>query len=183
MTFSIPAISLNNNTFKKKKDDSKKESQIQNYDPLNPDIETKDDRVPQEDTSSKTLDSEGYAKWNVPWNFNLNYNISLGRGEFNYDKQEFGFKWVQSLSFGGNIQFSKNWNFTFNSSYNFDAKEFGYTSCSISRDLHCWSMSASFIPIGPYKSYNFTIRADSSLLQDLKWDERNSPYDRGASWY
>ena len=44
-------------------------------------------------------------------------------------------------------------------------------------------MSANFIPIGPYKSYNFVIRANSSMLQDLKYEQRNSPYDRGMDWY
>lgn len=30
-------------------------------------------------------------------------------------------------------------------------------NCNISRDLHCFTMRASFVPVGPYKSYNFHI--------------------------
>jgi len=185
MTFSIPALSWNNNTFKKKKDNKQEKSENQNYDPLNPDPlnpDTPPSTSPMEDTSSKALNSDGYAKWDIPWNFNLNYNISLGRGSYNYQKQNYDLKWVQSLSFSGNVQFSKNWRFNFSSNYNFDAKEFGYTTCAISRDLHCWSMSASFVPVGPSRSYNFTISVKSSLLQDLKYEQRSSPYSN-MNWY
>ncbi len=185
MNFSIPAISLNNNTFKKKKD--KKESTTPTVDEnINPPTDEDEQAMLQdqqaEKKQDKALDSDGYAKWDVPWSFNINYNISLARGTFNATKEEYDLRWMQSLSFGGNVNFSKNWSFNFNSSYNFDAKEFGYTSCSISRNLHCWGMSASFIPVGPYRSYSFSIRVNSSMLQDLKYEQRSSPYN-SMSWY
>src|SRR5690554_7307067 len=90
---------------------------------------------------------------------------------------------THNFGLSGSIQPTKNWNFTFNTDYNFDQKKFTNINCTLTRNLHCWSMSASFIPIGPYKSYNFTIRANSSMLQDLKYEQRNSPYDRGTNWY
>lgn len=184
MTFSIPAISLNNNTFKKK-DKDKKEEEPPSESNISPEGEEQPQSTQRSSASSqydKVLDADGYVKWELPWNFNINYNISLGRGNFNYDKKEFDLKWTQSLSFGGNIRFSKNWNLNFNSSYNFDTKEIGYSSCSISRDLHCWSMSAQFVPFGTYRSYNFTIAVKSSMLQDLKWDQRSSQYN-SMDWY
>ena len=90
---------------------------------------------------------------------------------------------THSLGFNGSLQPTKNWNVTFNTDYNFDLKKFTSLNMSLTRNLHCWSMSANFIPIGPYKSYNFVIRANASLLQDLKYEQRNSPYDRGSNWY
>ena len=184
MTFSIPAVILNNDTFKKKKD-KKKEQQ-----PASPDADPSEENEgasqsaekPSSNQYGKVLDADGYVIWELPWNFNLNYNINLGQGPFNYDKKEFDLKWRQSLSFGGNIRFSKEWSLSFNSSYNFDLKEIGYSSCSISRDLHCWNMSAQFIPFGPARSYNFTIAVKSSMLQDLKWEQRSSYYN-GMQWY
>ncbi|MDE6454215.1 MAG: hypothetical protein K2L27_08445 [Muribaculaceae bacterium] len=50
------------------------------------------------------------------------------------------------------------------------------------RDLHCFQMSASFVPVGPYKSYNFHIAVKSSLLSDLKYDKRSST-SNGITWY
>ncbi len=55
-------------------------------------------------------------------------------------------------------------------------------SCNISRDLHCFTMTASFVPLGPYKSYNFHIAVKSSLLSDLKYDKRSS-YNDAIDWY
>jgi hypothetical protein len=43
-------------------------------------------------------------------------------------------------------------------------------------------MTASVIPVGPYKSYNFHIAVKSALLSDLKYDKRSSQ-SNGVSWY
>ena len=67
-------------------------------------------------------------------------------------------------------------------SYNFDLHKIAYMNCSITRDLHCFTMTASFVPVGPYKSYNFTIAVKSSLLKDLKYDKRSSNRN-GVDWY
>ena len=91
-------------------------------------------------------------------------------------------KFTQNLSFSGRVQPTKGWNFNFSASYNFDTKKLAYMNCTVSRDLHCFTMSASFVPLGPYKSYNFHIAVKSSLLQDLKYDKRSSSYN-GVDWY
>lgn len=137
----------------------------------------------QSDNSSGEFDSDGYLKNAVKWNISFNYNVRYGYGPFDKTRMEYEGKLTHSFGLNGSIQPTQNWNFTFNTDYNFDLKKFTSINCTLTRNLHCWSMSASFIPIGPYKSYNFTIRADSSLLQDLKWEQRSSPYDKGASWY
>ncbi len=97
-------------------------------------------------------------------------------------KMDYRGKFTQNLSFSGRIQPTKGWNFTFSSSYNFDTHKLAYMNCTITRDLHCFSMSASFVPVGPYKSYNFHIAVKSSLLADLKYDKRSS-YSNGVDWY
>lgn len=127
-------------------------------------------------------DADGYAKWDCPWSLTLNYSVNYGYGAFDYDKMEYKGKWTQNLSFSGNIRPTPNWNFSFSASYNFDLKKIAYMNCSISRDLHCFTMSASFVPFGPYKSYNFHIAVKSSLLKDLKYDKRSSTTN-GIQWY
>ncbi len=124
----------------------------------------------------------GYMKWEVPWSLTFNYSVNYSYGKFNKRKMEYDPKITQNLSFSGNIQPTKNWNFGFSASYNFDTKKIAYMNCNISRDLHCFTMTASFVPVGPYKSYNFHIAVKSSLLQDLKYDKRSS-YSNGVTWY
>ena len=135
------------------------------------------------DDSTGEFDSDGYLKNAVNWNLSFNYSLRYGYGEFDKKRLEYKGKLTHNFGLSGSIQPTKNWNFTFNTDYNFELNKFTNINCSLTRNLHCWSMSASFIPIGPYKSYNFTIRANSSLLQDLKYEQRNSPYDRGMNWY
>ncbi len=135
------------------------------------------------DSSMGEFDNDGYLKNSVNWNLSFNYSLRYGYGEFDIDRMEYKGALTHNFGLSGSLQPTKNWNFTFNTDYNFDLKKFTNINCTITRNLHCWSMSASFIPIGPYKSYNFTIRANSSMLQDLKYEQRSSPYDRGMSWY
>ena len=102
--------------------------------------------------------------------------------DFNKAKREYNRKLTQNLSFSGNIAIAKNWSFNFSSSYDFDAKQMAYMNCNVTRDLHCWTMSAGFVPVGPYSSFNFSIRVKSSLLSDLKYDKRSSPSNK-MDWY
>lgn len=128
------------------------------------------------------FDADGYLHWAFPWNLSISYSVNYGYGTFNKKKMEYNGKWTQNLSFSGNINPTPNWNFSFSASYNFDLKKIAYMNCNISRDLHCFTMTASFVPLGPYKSYNFHIAVKSSLLSDLKYDKRSSTADM-MQWY
>lgn len=137
----------------------------------------------QDDSSGELeLGADGYAKWEVPWSLSVNYSIGYAYGEFNKKKMEYDPRITQNLSFSGNIRPTKNWNFSFSASYNFDTHKLAYMNCNISRDLHCFTMRASFVPVGPYKSYSFNIAVKSSLLSDLKYDKRSSR-SNGVEWY
>jgi hypothetical protein len=59
-----------------------------------------------------------------------------------------------------------------------DKRKIAPTSVSLNRDLHCWMFSFSWVPIGSWKSWNFTINAKSSMLRDLKYDRRQSRFDQ-----
>ena len=180
------SYTFNNNTFKrkKKKDEEKKD------DGVPPDSEGyeedySDGRRPSQNNGGNddmSFSSDGYMDWSIPWSLSVNYSINYGYGSFNYKKLEYNGRLTQNLSFSGSIQPTKNWNFGFSASYNFDMKKIAYMNCNISRDLHCFTMTASFVPVGPYKSYNFHIAVKSSLLQDLKYDKRSS-YSNGVTWY
>lgn len=137
-----------------------------------------------DDTADSDLDlgPDGYMKWDVPWSLSVNYSINYGYGDFNREKMEYNGKIRQNLSLSGSIRPTANWNISATASYDFELKKIAYMNCNISRDLHCFTMTASFVPVGPYKSYNFHIAVKSSLLQDLKYDKRSS-MSNGVQWY
>ena len=186
------SYTLNNNTFKRKRDKDKKDSGKNDKNGRNPGETDPDDpmaNAPDADRDPRgnrdtniDLTPEGYMKWNVPWNLSFNYSIGYAYGKFNKKKMDYDGKITQNLSFSGNIQPTANWNFSFSASYNFETHKIAYMNCNISRNLHCFTMRASFVPVGPYKSYNFHISVNSSLLQDVKYDKRSS-IRNGVTWY
>lgn len=133
-------------------------------------------------TDESNADADGYEPWSVPWSLSFNYSVNYGYGAFDYDKMEYKGKWTQNLSLNGSIRPTQNWNIAFSVSYDFNLHKIAYANCSISRDLHCFTMSCSFVPVGPYKSYNFHIAVKSSLLKDFKYDKRSSS-SNGVTWY
>ena len=132
--------------------------------------------------NSGDVDSYGYLVQKVPWSLSFNYSMQLRYGDFDPSKLEYKYKLTHALSFNGNIQPTKNWKFNFNATYDFDTHKISYMTCNITRDMHCWQMTASFVPVGPYKSYTFNIAVSSSLLKDLKW-RKSSNYRDGQTWY
>lgn len=183
------SYTFNNATFRRKDDGKKKKSNTDdgNSRPEALDQYSQNDTDDKEDSKNAKatdyqLNPDGYAKWNCPWSLTVNYSVNYGYGDFDYEKLDYKGRITQNLSFSGNIKPTKNWAFNFSASYNFDTKKIAYMNCSISRDLHCFAMSASFVPVGPYKSYSFHIAVKSSLLQDLKYDKRSSS-SNGVTWY
>ncbi len=133
---------------------------------------------------SGEYDSYGYYKNGFPWSLSFSYSINVGYDtqNINRDKEEYRYKLTHALSFNGSIQPTKNWRLNFNATYDFDNKKISYLTCNITRNMHCFQMTGSVIPIGPYKSYSFTIAVSSQLLRDLKYD-KYSNYRDGQTWY
>lgn len=143
---------------------------------------SKKSKKKKESASSREWDDDGYLHMKCPWNFSVNYSISYGYGEFDKEKMEYKGKFTHNLSFSGSIQPTENWSFNFSASYDFRQKKISYMNCNLSRELHDFVMTASFVPFGPYQSYNFHIAFKSSMLSDLKYDKRSS-YSNGIQWY
>lgn len=123
-----------------------------------------------------------YQEFKVPWSLSLNYSIRYAYSTFNYDIMEYDRKLTHNLSISANINFTKTWRFSVSSYYDITNNEWTYVNCTLSKDLHCWQMSASFVPIGRYTTYNFMIGVKSTLLQDLKYEKRKDTSDN-INWF
>ncbi len=177
------SYTFNNDTFKKKNKGSDSNNNNSNEGMSGAEADrNRNDISDDHNGGGVKVNRDGYAKWSVPWSLTFNYSVNYGYGAFNKQKMEFDGRITQNLSFSGNIKPTPNWNFSFSASYNFDTHKLAYMNCNISRDLHCFTMRASFVPVGPYKSYNFHISVKSSLLSDLKYDKRSSR-SNGINWY
>ncbi|WP_294630247.1 putative LPS assembly protein LptD [uncultured Bacteroides sp.] len=130
-------------------------------------------------------DSDGYQVFKMPWSLSLSYSFNIREDRkkpINRHSMRYPYTYTHNLNANGNIKISNNWSLSFNSGYDFQAKEITQTSCTISRDLHCFNLSASLSPFGRWKYYNVTIRANASILQDLKYEQR-SQTQSNVQWY
>lgn len=130
-------------------------------DPQNQDIDANTRRV---------MMTSKYYDFSIPWN--LGFNYSLGYRNNGVTKNI-----DQTLGFNGSVTLTKKWGTTFSGGYDFEAKELTPGTVTISRDLHCWQMGFTWVPIGFRKSWSFNIGVKSAMLSDLKYDKRSSFYD------
>ena len=130
-------------------------------------------------------DDDGYMSFNMPWSLTIGYGITMREntaGRFNTKTMRYPYKFTQTLNFSGNIRISDGWNINFSSGYDFENHAMSMTTASLSRDLHCFNMSASVV-LAPYTSYNFTFRCNAATLTDaLKYDKR-SGITNAIQWY
>ena len=177
-------LNFGSDTFKKKdKDKEIDPNSSEEEPPLPPDPINDKGFDPQatfgDSNAHFAVGDDGYAKFEIPWNISLNYSFRLSKDKFNQEKMDYDFKITSDVNLNGNISLTPKWRINFASGYSFDRKEIAHTNVGISRDLHCWSMNFNLVPVGRYKSYYFTIRVNSSMLQDLKYEKRNHPRDNG----
>lgn len=186
------SYTLNNDTFKKlfgSKDDGK-DKKTERDKVGGPDQQKDSDDPKQNDTNEKKVvkaqaDADGYQVFKMPWSISLNYSFNIRENQskpINVHNMRYPFKYTHSLNMNGNLKMSNKWSFSFNSGYDFQEHKITQTSCNITRDLHCFTMTTSLAPFGTYKYYSFTIRANASVLQDLKWDQR-SQTQSNIQWY
>ena len=193
------SYTFNNDTFKKSsKEKRNKDRDMMDedeYDPDDPygemeDTERQAERSGRNSRDKKKegegeYDYDGYYNVTIPWSFTFNYSLSVGYDmqKIDIDKKEYKYKLNHALSFNGSIQPTKNWRINFNATYDVEHGKLSYVTCNISRSMHCFQMTASIIPVGMYKTYSFSISANSSMLKDLKYDKSSSPYGSGNLWY
>lgn len=128
-------------------------------------------RLTEEEWNHIRYYRDNYVDFNIPWRMALTYNLRYTNTGLVKDT-------TMTLNFNGDFNMTPKWKIGFTSGYDFQQRDFSYTSVSIYRDLHCWEMSMSWIPFGARQSYNFSINVKSSTLKDLKLTKRRDFQDR-----
>ena len=108
--------------------------------------------------------------FSIPWKLSL---------QFSYAENKVPPIQGRSASVRGGLDFNltENWKFSMNGGYDITNKEIVVPNINISRDLHCWLMNFTWVPVGNYRSYQFEIRIKAPQLHDVKVTKQGS--DRG----
>ena len=83
---------------------------------------------------------------------------------------------TQTLSVSGNIKLTPRMSINASSGFDIQAMKMTTTQLSATYDLHCFTMSLSWVPMGQWQSYNFLLRANASALADLLRLKKSSSY-------
>ena len=134
---------------------------------------------------SSNVDEDGYVNYNLPWSFSVSYGINMRentKAEIDPKRMRYPWKYTHNMNMSGNVKLTNKWNISFSSGWDFTYHDFTTTTMSVTRDLHCFNMSCSMV-LKPYTSYNFTIKANSSMLSDLLKVKKRSSYNSYVNWY
>ncbi|WP_278777584.1 putative LPS assembly protein LptD [Bacteroides nordii] len=180
---------FNNETWKKwfgpKDDKDQKDKDKDQNGEDSEDMDAGNDTGTTKKVEKAQADADGYQVFKMPWSLSVNYSFNIREDQskpINVHSMRYPFSYTHNINASGNIKLSNNWQVSFSTGYDFQAKEVTQTSMTISRDLHCFNMSASLSPFGRWKYYNFKISANASILQDLKWKQR-SQTQSNIQWY
>ncbi|MGO3307345.1 MAG: putative LPS assembly protein LptD, partial [Sphingobacterium sp.] len=122
-----------------------------------------------------STDPNAFVDFEIPWNLNGSFSMNYNKS-WNSSDRKMQNNITATVNLNGDFNVTPKWKVQFNTGYDFRQKALSLTRFNIYRDLHCWDLSVGWTPFGQYKSYNITIRAKASILQDLKLSKRESHY-------
>lgn len=116
----------------------------------------------------QTFYPTGDPDFSIPWDLGLTFNFS--------QSQDDPRRKIRSASLQARLSFNltPQWKIEASGNYDLIQKQIAAPSVRISRDLHCWIMNFTWVPIGPYRSYRLEIRVKAPQLADLKVTKQGS---------
>ncbi len=127
------------------------------------------DRRLTDDDNKEEKEPDEFYNYNIPWSLRFAYAVNYNNNQRQSQIAS------HSLMFSGDVDLSPRWTVGLSSGYDFLNNDFTFTQIRFERDLLSWRMNFSWIPIGTRTSWNFFIGIKSSMLKDLKYDQRRQP--------
>ena len=173
------SYSLNNETFKKKKDGDSRDEEEDASDAYRAASGGRTDDLMGFGFDSSAGQRGGRDKnpegdddvpiygSKIPWDLRLafatRYSNSNRQNEFS----------TASLMFSGNVDLTTKWSMRVSSGYDFKNKGFSLTQLNFTRKLESFDLRFDWTPFGNNERWYFFIGISSSILQDLKWEARS----------
>jgi len=108
----------------------------------------------------------------IAWNLRLQYAVTYSNTNRQHDISN------HSLMFSGDIEPAPRWKVGVSSGYDIKRKGFTVTQLRFERDLESFRMNFNWTPFGSYERWYFFVGIKSSILSDLKWENRSQPPSR-----
>ena len=108
----------------------------------------------------------------IPWRLSLQYAVTYSNSARQNEITN------NSLMFSGNVDLTPSWRVGVSSGYDFRNQGFTVTQFRFERDLGSFKMNFNWTPFGEFQRWTFFIGIKSSILQDLKYEDRSQPPPR-----
>ena len=172
-------FSLNSDMFKKGGNKNKDEDPNQPQDPgygdnpfaLDQGAQRGETFFDREEDDQGNVDNPTYSN-KLPWDARFTYVATYNNNNRQREITN------HSLMFSGNVKLTPKWEVGFNSGYDFRNKGFTDTRFIFNRDLDSFRISFDWTPFGQFERWYFFIGIKSSILSDLKWENRSQPFQR-----
>ncbi len=126
--------------------------------------------APTQDTTALSSSENSAVEYGIsaPWSVALGWDYSMNQSDPTRKYKS------TSVRASFNLRLAEVWNISASGYYDLVRKEFGAPQINISRDLHCWEMNFTWVPLGPYRYFAFVIRIKAPQLRDIKLEKRGS---------
>ena len=121
------------------------------------------------------LHPEQAIYFDIPWKISLSHVLSFNANQAISSTNPDTYFQIQTFVINGDISFTKRWNLSGNINLNLKDRRLTNAYFSLNRNLHCWTLSFYWVPIGGNKSFLFSIRNSSSIFKDAKFELRKPP--------
>ncbi len=132
-----------------------------------------DRRLNDEDKDKKDEKPSELYNYKIPWNIRLAYSANYSNTNRQNEISS------HSLMFSGDVDLSPRWSLGISSGYDLKNNGVTQTQLRLRRDLLSWDMNFSYtIPAGTQRNnttWYFFIGISSSILKDIKYDQRKQP--------
>ncbi|MDG1730077.1 MAG: putative LPS assembly protein LptD [Algibacter sp.] len=110
-----------------------------------------------------------FYNFKIPWNLRVAYAVNYSNSRRQSEISS------HSLMFSGDMELSTKWSIGASSGYDLKNAGFTFTQLRFERDLLSWRMNFTWVPFSNRSSWNFFIGIKSSILKDLKYEQRRQP--------
>ncbi len=119
-----------------------------------------------------------YEVFDLPWTLNVGFGVNYvapgPRGRIAGQP----LLATNTINIRGSVQLTRKWAIEYVAPFDIRTKQLVFPNVRVTRDLHCWILSAYWVPVGQFQSYTVNIGVRAAMLQDLKLTRNRSWYNR-----
>lgn len=124
--------------------------------------------VSRQTSGMYNLYREEEPDFSIPWNLDLMWNYSVSQPD---PRLQFRSSTILT-SLGFNL--TQFWKINASAGWDLLNRQVTAPQISIYRDLHCWEMNFTWVPVGQYRNFRLEIRLKAPQLQDVRLTKQGS---------